>query len=253
MTRILLTSAAAIAMSLGAAFAQTDTDQTKSSDETMSQNTASDDRAKKSETNASTTINPHFAAMDDNSNGAVSKAEFTSFIANADNVTRQEAQRLFDVAAGNDKQLTLAEFADKSDRLEQIAADIAQPLPKDAARSASASQTGQSETVKMRKADDNKVASLNKKRESAEEAREAAPMLAKVQPIDDPQVMAVSAEMFRAMDENGDGAVRKSEYLEFVRMQAEKQFEEMAGQDDSLAMTEFRNADHDLLRHARKQ
>lgn len=255
MTRILLSSAAAIAMSLGASFAQTDTDQTDSSDEAMSQSVSAGDQAEKNENAASTVANEHFAAMDSNNNGAVSKTEFVSFIANADNVTREEAQRLFDAAAGDDKQLTLAEFTDNSNRLAQISADIARPLPADAPRAASVSQSQNdgSQDAKTRAADQSKVASADKKRQSAEEAREAVPMLAKVQPVGDPQVMAVNADMFRAMDENGDGVVRKSEYLEFVRMQAEKQFDEMAGQDDSLAMSEFRNADHDLLRHARDE
>ncbi len=44
---------------------------------------------------------------------------------------------------------------------------------------------------------------------------------------------------FNSMDENGDGVIHKSEYMEYVRQQAEQYFGEVAGDDQKISFAEF--------------
>ena len=168
--------------------------------------------AQDNKNNDKSVLNKNFAAIDDNGNGVVTRSEFASFIAAADNVTKNEARNLFDVAAGKDKQLTLAEFVDSDPKMRDIAKNI---VKTDAGAPATAT-----------------LASVTP---------------AKAQHRD----MSADYEgVFKKIDENGDGEIRRSEYLEFVRLRAETQFGEMAGPDHSLTMSEFENAEHDFLKHA---
>ena len=94
----------------------------------------------------------------------------------------------------------------------------------------------------------------------AQESAEATPpTLAKLTPVASQEAALqkradeAMEKTFKKIDENGDGQLRKAEYLEFVRAEAEKRFDKMAGRDKGVTMTEFMKSDDAMLRSASKQ
>lgn len=164
--------------------------------------------------------NPHFEAMDDNNDDIVSRSEFASFIDNADNVTQRDARRLFDAAAGDDREMTLVEFVSGGERIERIAEDIVgEPGP--LLRSA---QTERSDDARDQ-------AGAGAVREDAAESD-----------------LSVT---FNEMDRNNDGEVRKSEFVEMARRRAEEEFDRVAGRDDALTREELADAEVELIQTSR--
>lgn len=150
-------------------------------------------------------MNSHFAAMDKDDDLVLSRQEFVSFIAQADNVSRSDAGRLFDAAAGDDDKMTVNEFVEESPRLEKLS-ETAAGKPSARLKAGYASDN--------RKAGD-MDASDDKKR-----------------------AHAVAKQMFETMDENGNDRVTRTEYLDFAR----EKFSDVSGNDDVITWTEFREA-----------
>ncbi len=192
-------------------------------------------------------LNRNFAAIDDNGDRIVTQAEFTEFISGADNVTDEEAQRLFDVAAGDDKELTLAEFVDSGDELERVAEDIV-GKPSQKMRSAMNSPDSDSRAASAMSARNggDKPAQNEDQRAGTSRAQENEgerdPATALAENYGDDAV-ETAASIFEKMDADSDNRVSQSEYLEYTRKQARQSFDNISGNDDSISLSELRSSD----------
>lgn len=59
-----------------------------------------------------------FAMIDTDNNGWIAEREYVNFVSQANNITKQEARKLFDAAARNDDRLTRKEFVSPSGKVE---------------------------------------------------------------------------------------------------------------------------------------
>ena len=56
--------------------------------------------------------------IDTDNNGWIAEREYVNFVSQANNITKQEARKLFDAAARNDDRLTRKEFVSPSGKVE---------------------------------------------------------------------------------------------------------------------------------------
>ncbi|ADM09507.1 hypothetical protein PB2503_07207 [Parvularcula bermudensis HTCC2503] len=92
---------------------------------------AADDHAnsknemKKDEMNAEVMNSSEFSMLDVNDNGVVTSEEYVQVTTQFDNITEDEAMSLFDLTAGDDDELSRAEFLDpENDYDERFAAAL---------------------------------------------------------------------------------------------------------------------------------
>lgn len=163
----------------------------------------------------------NFTIMDENGDRKISRAEFTSFIAAADNVTKRDARRLFNVAAGDDKMLTHAEFIESGEKLDAVADRVIG----DKVGQNMTGERGANASASSRNASSNDRSSSMSKRSMSGD-------------------MKIS---FEEMDEDGDGEVRRSEFLEYVRNHAERHFDRASGNDSALTRSEMEKIDHHFI------